>query len=145
MSADQPPTRTEAQSGHARPITADELNTDRFYGVPVSPLGEGGEFGYVAVTPDRRRAVAAVSACIRANGDRPSNGADVGELTYVRAFDHCGCGPHEVDEDEGHTDCDCPHWGLLPCRDEIYAWVQEKCTPDAENALPTYKIEVDLR
>jgi hypothetical protein len=123
------------------PLTIDQLGCDLIYGVPVAPLGEDGDQGYAAFTVDRRRALAAVNAFRRGEGENRSY-LDSEKFEHVQVFDWCGCEPHEVDEDEGHTNCDCPHWGLPPCREDTYAFVQETCSPDALNALPVFQLEV---
>jgi hypothetical protein len=124
------------------PLPLDEIHCDDFYGVLVSALGEAGEqVGYVAFTTDRRRALAAVNAVRRTEGESSSY-LDAETFGYVQVFEHCGCPPHEVDEDGDHSDCDCPHWGLPPCHDELYSFAQQNCSPDALNALPAFWLKV---
>jgi hypothetical protein len=136
---DAPPIRQDAHRG-AEPLALDQLKLSRMHGVPVSALGEDGDQGYVAITADRRRALAAVNAYRRSYDGEARNYLESEEFKYVQLFDHCGCEPHE-DLDHDDCECDCPHWGLLPCR-EIYMFVQESCEPDAVNALPSYRFEV---
>jgi hypothetical protein len=138
-SADQPPTRTEAQS--SAPLALDQIEFDRFYRVPVTALGEDGDQGYLALTADRRRALAAVNAYRRRQGER-RNYLDSETFGHVQLFDHCGCEPHEVDEDEGHMNCACPRKGLPPCREDTFLFGYETSAPDAVNALPSYRFEV---
>jgi hypothetical protein len=133
-----PPTQTEAQSG--TPLALDQIKcTDRFYGVPVSALGEDCDQGYVAFTSDRRRALAAVNRYRRGYDGERRNYLESEEFKYVQVFDHCGCEPHE---DVYHVECDCPHWGLPPCQEDTFVFVQETCSPDAVNALPAFQLEV---
>lgn len=120
----------------------DDLYPGKYYGVQVAVLGEDGDDGYIAFTTDRRRAIAAVCADLRWNGDRPDT-LTVSDLRWVQVFDHCGCPDHDPDPQADHDDCECHHHGLPPCAPETWAWVYEDATPDAPNALPIYQITRD--
>lgn len=122
-------------------LTLDEVYTPgEFYGVKVSWLGEEPESTYVAFTHDQRRAVAALHRLTRTDGGDRATAIDHDQTLWVQAIATCGCTDHE---EPGH-DCDnCKTLGLPPCRDD-FAWVMEHCEPDAPNAIPAMRFELEF-
>lgn len=129
--------------------TPDKVLSGTRYGVYVAGIGEDfpGEDGrWVAFTHDRRRAIAAVSAEVRAeSGDRLEKIAAT-KVTWWRIRANCGCG-----EKCAHPDGSC--WEdedglceptLPPCGDS-YGWIGEDAEDGAELAFPVIVFDVVTR
>jgi hypothetical protein len=129
--------------------TADEAMSDRYYGVPIGQLGIDGDEGVIAITHNRRRALAALSAYARTHGYSPEkNAVSVGEPSWWLLHGNCGCGetcPHKPDSDGDtvHEDPDCERYGLPPCTDGEFGWIGETCAEGTPGAVPVLLIEVE--
>jgi hypothetical protein len=123
-----------------------------FYGRGVWVLGEDGEWG-VMVEGHGRRALAALLAQQRdVQGRyyfRPAEVRDAKPVEkWVRFIEDCGCteaehAAHVAEANEDGPDCDntCSHFGLPPCRSDLYTWAWEDVQPDAAAALPVLEVQ----
>lgn len=130
-------------------LTLDEVEVETtIYGVKVSRMGENLDEGAVAFTHDRRRAIAAVLALFRSEGDRVQK-LTVVEPKWWRVVDNCGCGDtcaceKDEDGDTNHDECVGTHYGLPPCHEQIYTFIGLESPADSEGAIPVIKMEVSL-
>jgi hypothetical protein len=133
------------------------------YGVPVSYLGEDAE-DVAAFTTDRRRALAAMNKLHRESvGDPFAESYDPTTLHFrwVHVITHCGCVHPDptscsaetngdvtccpvVDADDEYAaqvdECDCPHYGLPPCSEDLYAWMTIPVSEGTPGAIPMFEV-----
>lgn len=129
-----------------QPLPIDKIHiADEYYGVKVAELGEDHDEGIVAFTHDKRRAIAAVNRYCREQHKSRAETIDLTPLWW-QVYDNCGCGDtcaHAPDGD-GDVEHTCERLGLLPCVDETFTWIGEKCGPNAPGAIGVLEGEVSF-